>query len=152
MLTRLEFSRDANALFAHVEACWRDAAAQRSMPARQDISPSKLGRSLPYICLLDVIAGPPMDFQYRLIGQHLIINAGQNLTGKRSLELLQTTPTGRPLYAAYKKCVESGEPVRIDLDLLNMNGTKRRMQGAIFPLGEDGKVPNALLGAGLYFD
>jgi hypothetical protein len=97
MLTRLEFSRDADALFGHVDACWREASAGRTMPQRKSISPSKLGRALPYVSLVDVVPGTPVDFQYRLIGQHLIVNSGQNLTGKRILELPQTSPTGRPV-------------------------------------------------------
>lgn len=152
MLTRLEFSRDADALFTHVETCWRDAAAGRDMPRRSDISPSKLGRALPYVALIDVLHGLPMDFRYRLIGQHLIVNTGQNLTGKRSLELPATTPAGRPVYDTYVKCVQTAKPRRFDLEVLNMNGTKRRMQGLILPLSDDGRTADALLGVALYRD
>lgn len=152
MLTKLEFSRDADALFAHVEACWRDACGGRHMPTRQSISPSKLGRALPYVSLLDVLPGDPIDFQYRLIGQHLIVNLGQNLTGKRCLELPQGTPAGRPIYAAYVKCLETREIQRVDIEIYNLNGTKRRVRAIVLPLGNSGEAPNALLGAGFFYD
>jgi hypothetical protein len=150
MLNRLEFSRDADALFAHVEACWNQARGNAASPQRKDISPARLGRALPFVTLIDVIHGDPIDFQYRLIGQHLILNTGQNLTGKRSLELPATTPTGRPLYEAYVKSATTREGVRIDLDLMNMNGTKRRMQGLVLPLGAPGRPVAGLLGAALF--
>lgn len=152
MLTRADFSNDADALLTHVEACWRDACAGRAMPRRTDISPSRLGRALPFVALLDVIPGTPIDFQYRLIGQHLIVNTGQNLTGKRCLSLPSTSPTGRPIYEAYSKCVATRQIVRIDLDLRNMNDTKRRLRGVLFPLSEDGTTPNALLTVALFND
>lgn len=150
MLNRLEFSRDAGALFAHVEACWREARGSAALPRRQAISPARLGRALPFVTLIDVIHGEPIDFQYRLIGQHLIVNTGQNLTGKRSLDLPATAPTGRPLYESYVKCTTTRESVRIDLDLMNMNGTKRRMQGIVLPLGVPDRPVDGLLGAALF--
>lgn len=152
MLTRAEFSSDADALLTHVEACWRDACAGRAMPRRVDISPSKLGRALPFVALLDVIPGPPLDFRYRLMGQHVIVNAGQNLTGKRCLELPQVSPTGRPVFEAYCKCVATRALVSMDVDLRTLNDTKRRMRAAILPLSEDGVTPNALLSAALFLD
>jgi hypothetical protein len=152
MLKSVEFSRDSSALFAHVEDCWREAAAGRAMPRRQDISPSRLGKALPYVSLIDVVPDTPMDFQYRLIGQHVVTNTGQNLTGKRSLQLPQTTPTGRPVYACFLKCAETGAPGRVDLDIFNMNGTKRRMEMAVWPLGEEGGTPSGILGAALFVD
>jgi hypothetical protein len=150
MLKSVEYSRDSSALFAHVGDCWREAAAGRAMPRRQDISPSRLGKALPYVSLLDVVQGSPIDFQYRLIGQHMVVNTGHNLTGKRCLELPQSAPSGRPIYACFLRCAETGAPGRLDLDILNMNGTKRRMEMAVWPLGDDGQSPSGLLGAALF--
>ena len=152
MLTRLEFSRDAGALFDHVEACWREACGEAALPRRKQISPAKLGRALPFVTLIDAIHGDPIDFQYRLIGQHLIVNTGQNLTGRRSLELPATAPAGRPVYEAYVKCATKRERVRFDLDLLNMNGTKRRMQGLVLPLGGENELVEGLLGAAVFLE
>jgi hypothetical protein len=152
MLTRVDFSRDAGTLFAHVEACWRDASGVRAIPRRSDINPSRLGKALPYVALIDMLPGPPMDFRYRLMGQHLIVNMGHNLTGLRALELPQASPTGRPVYEAYIKCVRSAAPIRLEVDVSNMNGTKRKLSCMIFPLGENGNTPDALLSAGLFID
>lgn len=151
MLTRLEFSRDPQAMFSHIDECWREACAGRSMPRRPEIGPSRLGRALPFVALLDVIPGDPVDFRYRLIGQHVVVNTGQNLTGKRSLELPATTPGSRPVYSAYARCVETRAPVSVNLEILNMNGTKRRMDMSVWPLGGDETV-DAILGAAFFYE
>jgi hypothetical protein len=150
MLSRLEFSRDPQALFLHVETCWQEAANGRPYPLRTEISPSKLGRALPYVTLMDVIDERPMDFQYRLIGQHLIMNTGQNLTGKRTLHLPSSAETGRPIYECLTRCVVSRAPIKLDLDVRNMNGNKRRMHMALWPLGAPDAQPTAILGAALF--
>jgi hypothetical protein len=147
MLSRIDFARDHRALFDHIDACWREACDGRAMPRRQDITPSRLGRALPFVALLDVVDADPIDFRYRLIGQHLILNTGQNLTGKRTLELPQASPNGRPIYDCFAACAKNRAPGRLSLDVLNMNGTKRHMAMAVWPLSDDGDVSTGLLGA-----
>jgi hypothetical protein len=149
MLNRVEFARNAESLFEHVGFCWEEARAGRAMPRRQEVSPSKLGPALPYISLIDVIDETPLDFQYRLIGQHLITHTGQNLKGKRSSQL-PAAGDGRPLYKSYVRCVESGEPVAIGLQIKTLNGTMRLLHWKVWPLGEQGERPNGLLGAALF--
>jgi hypothetical protein len=149
MLNRVEFARNADSLFEHVGFCWQEARTHRLMPRRQDISPGKLGPALPYISLIDVIDETPIDFQYRLIGQHLITHTGQNLKGKRSSEL-PPAGDGRPLYRSYAQCIETGEPVAVALPIKNLNGTMRLLHWKVWPLGEPGMRPNGLLGAALF--
>jgi hypothetical protein len=149
MLNRVEFARNAETLFEHVDDCWRAACAGRTMPRRQDISPSKLGPALSYVSLIDVIDETPLDFQYRLIGQHLISHTGQNLKGKKSSEM-PAAADGRPIYSSYVRCVETAAPVSVSLHVKNMNGTLRLMHWKVWPLGEPGMKPNSILGAALF--
>lgn len=152
MLNRLDFARDVDALFSHVLECWDTARAGRPMPRRTDINPVRLGPALAYVSLIDVVQGEPLDFQYRLVGQHIITHSGQNIKGKRNSELPPASPSGRPINASYLTCVESRSIVQRDETITNMNGTRRRMQWQLLPLSEDGETVNAILGAALYHD
>jgi hypothetical protein len=142
---------DPAAVFAHVQACWDEARTDR-LPARQAISPKKLARVLPYVSLIDVVAGQPLDFQYRLMGEHVIAGAGSNLVGRRSSELPQTSPERRPVFESFVRCVQTREPQRVHDTVSNMNGTMRQLDWMVWPLSQTGDQVDGLLAAALFQD
>ncbi len=68
-------------VFAQLGDVWQKARGTRAMPARADINPAQAGAALHYAALLDVVPGTPVDFRYRLLGQHMIDAYGRNITG-----------------------------------------------------------------------
>ena len=152
MLARISFDNNPAALFQHVAACWEEIRGANAFPARTDIRPSKLASALPYVSLIELIPGDPPDFLYRLMGQHLIVNAGQNITGMRSSQLPAATPNGRPIYQSYVDCIRSGQVQQRMSSIINLNGTARTIHWCVWPLAADGRTPDGLLGSALYTD
>jgi len=138
------------ALFEQVEQVWREACAGRAMPQRVDISPSKLKAALPYVSLLDVVAGEPLDFRYRLLGQRIIDGFGRNITGGLHSQHADRTSPIWPFHDAYGRCVATGLAQDISHEFRNSNGVKVRMRARVWPLSEDGAAVTGLLGAGMF--
>jgi hypothetical protein len=136
-------------VFAQLADVWQTARGSRVMPARADINPARAGSALHYAALVDVVPGSPVDFRYRLIGQHLIESYGRNLTGA-----LHSTFTHdrseRPGYDAYVRCVETQTPQAVTVDFLNHNDTPCRAQVCVWPLSDDGSTVTGLLAACIY--
>ena len=141
-----------DALFRQVEEAWRDASAGRATARRGDISPAKLKSALPYVSLVDVVPGDPIDFRYRLLGQRIIDGFGRNITGGLHSQHADRTSPIWPFYDAYRKCVATGLPQAIDHAFRNTNGVKVRMQAHVWPLSDDGDGDGVtgLLGAGMF--
>ncbi len=61
---------------------WRQAKADKPLPARADIDPLNLGPALlPYILLADVEHDPALRFRWRLVGTHITQTLGRDVTG-----------------------------------------------------------------------
>lgn len=136
-------------LFQQLDAVWRTAAGLRPLPRRADIDPVKLGASLQYVSLLDVVRDDPMDFRYRLIGQQLITAYGHNITGALHSDYFMKAPV-RPFYDAYVRCVNTRAPQDMIADFRNHNQTPCRAQAKVWPLSDDGAAVTALLGGCIY--
>lgn len=128
---------------------WQAARGSRAMPARADINPAKAGAALQYVALIDVISGSPVDFRYRLIGQHLIDSYGRNVTGGLHSDLTHNRPQ-RPGYDAFVRCVETQTPQATMADFNNHNGTPSRARVRVWPLSDDGSKVTGLLAACIY--
>jgi hypothetical protein len=152
MLARLNYTRDPEALFAHVEACWVQARGTKRFPSRKELNPKQLGAALPYVALVELVPGEPVDFRYRLIGNHIVVNSGQNLTGKTSLSLPSATPTVRPIYTSFLTCIKTSQPQCLQQPITNMNGTRRSLNWMIWPLSENGVSPDGLLCGAVFVD
>lgn len=137
-------------LFRQVEEAWRDASAGRATARRGDISPAKLKSALPYVSLVDVVPGDPIDFRYRLLGQRIIDGFGRNITGGPHSQYADRTSPIWPFYEAYRKCAATGLPQDIDHAFRNTNGVKVRMRARVWPLSDDGEAVTGLLGAGMF--
>jgi hypothetical protein len=139
-------------LFELVEQVWREAQAGREMPQRADISPAKLKDCLPYVALIDVVPGDPIDFRYRLLGQKLIRGFGQNITGGLHTQYADRSAATWPFYDAYSRCVATRLFQKIDHEFRNHNKTIVRVRSLVLPLSDDGEAVTGLLGGGMFLE
>jgi hypothetical protein len=142
----------AERLFEQLEQVWRDACAGRAMPRRGEISPAKLKACLPYVTLIDVVQGDPIDFRYRLLGQKLIDGFGANLTGELHTGHADRSSPTWPFYDAYCRCVATQMAQSLEHQFRNSNRTVVRMQARVWPLSDDGEKVTGLLGGGMFVE
>jgi len=69
-------------MLAAVLEYWQKKRADKWLPSRADIDPVELRKLLPYIYLIDVIPGDPLQFRMRLVGTNVRDFAGQDFTGR----------------------------------------------------------------------
>lgn len=139
-------------LFEHLSAVWNAARGERVLPRRADIDAAKLGATLPYVCVVDVVDGDPRDFRYRIIGEHLTRGLGQNITGGLHTQHANPEAPEWPFYRAYLRCVESKQPQDITHSFRNRNETPVTVRARVWPLSDDGVTVNALIGACLFLN
>ncbi|MBI1239320.1 MAG: PAS domain-containing protein [Alphaproteobacteria bacterium] len=135
-------------------AIWREEAAKAGgPPLRSVITPARLGaRLLPYVSLLDVISGPPLDFRYRLIGEMMRTAFGANLAGQLHSTWVKAPKDGpKPVLEAYTACVETRLPATADRTFRTAHDTPKRLRVVVCPLvAEIGGPVTSLIGAGLF--
>lgn len=137
-------------LFEHIDAVWSEARGTRALPRRQDVDPAKLGTSLPWVYLVEVVTGEPLDFRYRIIGEQLTRGLGQNITGGLHTQHADPQAPEWPFYRAYLRCIESKRPQTIEHSFRNMNQTPVSTLARVWPLSEDGVTVSALLGGCMF--
>ena len=139
-------------VFIQLDSAWQAARTSRELPARADINPARVGSALHYAALLDVVGDtPPVDFRYRLLGQHLIESYGRNLTGSTQLSSFGDLP-GRPFYDALVRCAETKTPQDASVEFENHNGTPCQARARAWPLSEDGETVTGLLVGFVYLN
>lgn len=133
-------------LFEKLNVAWNEARGDRAMPRRAEINPVKLGSALQQVSLVDVLAGNPVDFRYRLIGQQLIRAYGRNITGETHLSVFQKT-SPKTFYDGFLRCTQAKEPQFMTTNFRNANNTPCRAQAGVWPLSDDqGTVTGLLIG------
>lgn len=142
----------AEQLFDTLDQAWNHARGERELPARADVSPAKLKTTLPYVALIDVVPGDPIDFRYRLLGQKLIDGFGSNLTGELHSRHADPGLVIWPFYDMYRRCVTTRQTQSLDHQFRNSNRTLVRMQARVWPLSDDGRTITGLLGGGMFLD
>ena len=138
-------------LLERVQTVWDEARGDRDMPRRGDIDPVKLGGALQYMSSLDVVPGDPIDFHYRVMGEHLIQRYGSNLTGQLHTKVADQTATAWPFYEAYVTCMTTKQPHRFNIRHRNRNKVLTDAKGSVWPLSDDGIAVSGILGACMFF-
>lgn len=144
--------KTADQLFQRLEQVWIETCSGRAMPARADVSPAKLKDCLPYVSLIDVVPGDPIDFRYRLLGQKIIDGFGSNITGGLHTKHADRTSPTWPFYDAYRRCVATRQPQSLEHQFRNGNQTLVRMRARVWPLSDDGATVTGLLGGGMFLE
>jgi hypothetical protein len=150
--TAMKAHASAEWLFQALETAWHEARSARPMPRREDVNPAKLKSCLPYVTLIDVVHGDPIDFRYRLLGQKLIDGFGANLTGALHTAHADRTRPTWPFYDAYCRCVAMRHAQNIEHEFRNYNRTVVRMRARVWPLADDGETVTGLFGGGIFVE
>jgi hypothetical protein len=121
------------------------------MPRRSDIDPARLGQALQYVSMLDVVPGEPVDFRYRVLGQHLIKGYGFDLTGQLHTAIADRSRPAWPYYEAYVSCAATKQTQVLDIQTRNRKKLVMHLQGKVWPLSDDGADVTGILGAAVFF-
>jgi len=127
-----------------LHAYWNSRRRNRSMPARADIDVVEIPALLPYVFLVDVLE-EPLDFRFRLAGTHFRESTGQEVTGKRIVEVFPQQ-FGDEVRRIWGKAVEERRPVLGRGDLWISGREYVKWEGAVLPLAAPDRSINMLLG------
>jgi hypothetical protein len=120
-------------------AFWEQARGERSMPAKADIDPVRLGpKLLPYILLVDAVDGGAR-FRYRLCGSANAQAAGIDLTGRHVDELNPNPDYLHYMTALYRRSMDAARPTYSESRYMPLrSATARRTRRLVCPIGDDG--------------
>lgn len=132
------------AVLSRIEAHWNDIRGERVMPSRGDIDPAVLGSVLPHVILLDVLR-EPLDFRYRLLGEHMVTHGGVHEPGDLLSDVVARNARVQPAFDAYKAAATTLRAARCVFTYETRKGTERTVTLVALPLSEDGKTASHLL-------
>jgi hypothetical protein len=134
---------------------WLSKCRPGRLPARADIDPVEIPDLLPWIMLIDPVAGPDgTRFRMRLIGTGLVARAGRDATGNFYDELFSKRDVAR-FAAIYNEVIRSGRPHHFhsDVDINRLEGREHiRYERLLCPLASDGKTVDMLVAIVAFLD
>lgn len=125
-------------------AYWRDKAPQGGLPARADLEPSQIVRLLPYLFLVDVVAGSGR-FRYRLVGTRITEWSGGDATGWY-MDDPRCGSGGAVLQALHAEVAASGRPLATTGEEALFKGSLLLFDRLLLPLAADGRTVDMILG------
>ncbi len=138
-----------------LHAYWNRIRAERIMPARAEIDPTEIPALLPHIIMTEVVYDP-LDFQYRLVGDHVVTHAGRSIQGSR-LSTLLTRGDERDeelqtmLFDIGRAVVGQRAPVCAEIEYLTIpHAHGKRMQIICLPLSANGDSVDFVVSAAVY--
>jgi len=116
-------------------AYWRGLSGTRRFPAKAEIVPRALGGLLHNVILIRVLEDG-LDYEYRIVGNALVLGFSENFAGRRVSDIIASAPKfGLGLRLLYEMVRTSGEP-------LGYRGrVGRDMKGAEFDCHENVLLP-----------
>jgi hypothetical protein len=132
----------------HLLDYWNRLRGARAMPARAELDPREIRRSLRYVHIYDVVEGGD-DFRARLVGTSVFPGLDEDQTGKLVSE--HPDPGIRLRFAMLLRHVLAhGAPARsVSLRQTGSAITDRRTEGLWLPLGEGESVQHILVQSSL---
>ena len=129
---------------AATHAVWRELAAGRIGPKRDEVTPAKLRGVTAYTFMVDVVDG---DFRFRFAGDRVIQFMGSRLAGTFLSEYL-----GTPFFDGMKRffvgCVAGKRPLANGPRRATYPGKEHiEMEVLVLPLSDDGVHVTAIIGA-----
>ena len=141
---------DCHAILTPVSAYWDGLRGDLPMPHRDDLDPAEIGRLLPYLLLIEVLS-KPLDFQFRICGEHFISNTGRDPTGSRLRGLVGEWGIGEVMFDACRVVVEAERPRSQLIHYRTLRGTPRVASSLILPFADDMRSVGSLL-IGIVFE
>lgn len=138
-----------NRAFLEFYEYWRHKAGGRILPSRADLDPLEIPQLLPGIFLIDVVAGSPRRFRFRLVGTRIGELEGE-LTNRFLDELIPGSP-GTTMARHYEEAAEGRISVR--RETLRWHTRERQhinYDVLLLPLSRDGATIDMLFGFCVY--
>ena len=114
---------------------WHMLAASRAMPLRSELDPTDIPRLLPHAILLDVLRDP-LDFYFRIVGQHIIDNFGQSPVRRTLSDIVDANPSTARLFENFRSCVRQRRPMVVEDRFMGADTMRKRTYGTILPLAD----------------
>lgn len=136
---------------------WAELAGERDVPHKQNLDPAAFHKILPHIVLTEV-RYEPLDFIYRLIGEHIVQNASRSMQGQSLSELANSgSERDRHLQAHLQAIgdavITTRAAVFADLSYETIpTGAQKLLQCTCLPLEDDDGVITHIICAAVYED
>ena len=134
---------------------WLGKCRPGRLPSRADIDPVDIPDLLPWIMLIDPVAGPDgYRFRMRLIGTGIVARAGRDATGRFYDEMLSKRDVAR-FSAIYTEVIKTGRPhhYHSDIDINRLEGREHiRYERLLCPLASDGTNVDMLAAIVVFLD
>jgi hypothetical protein len=140
-----------NPLVQRALVIWENARGSRSMPSRAGMSPRVMSGLLRNTLLVRVI-GAGEEFEFRIVGDAIVLAQGASLQGMTTAQIDLVLPGyGSALHGAYANvwCNRAPNAYR-GWYVREADGRSFFHESLIMPLGEDGTSPDHLLCVGVY--
>jgi hypothetical protein len=122
---------------------WHEKRGSRLMPSREDIDPVDIAFCLGYLCLVDVEAGDPLRFRFRVDGSNCVSISGLEMTG-RYVDEIPLTEYRLIMENAYRQIFLTKAPhYYVDDEI--WDNRRYRTEGVLLPLSNDDDVVNMLI-------
>jgi hypothetical protein len=129
-----------------VHEAWKQAAAGRFAPKREEITPAPMKSALPWIWMIDVVDGGS-DFRFRIAGDRVIQFLGRRYAG-HLLSEFHDQPFFQRMRAIMELCVSRKQPFAAGPVRSNLRGKEfLEMEVVVLPLSEDGRNVTGICGA-----
>lgn len=128
-----------------LHAYWLAKKGTKVAPPRSAIVPDEIVALLPYIALIDVVAGDPLRYRFRLFGTALVAAYGQDVTGKY-VDEIDLNGIGPDVIEHVTRVVRECSPLAVRTRFTK-TGDQRYVQYERIglPLSEDGSTVNMIL-------
>jgi hypothetical protein len=125
---------------------WKQAAAGRLAPRREEIAPAPIKSALSWIWMIDVV-DEGRDFRFRIAGDRVIQFLGRRYAG-HLLSEFQDQPFFQRMRAILELCVRRKQPFGAGPMRSNLQGKEfLEMEVVVLPLSEDGLSVTGIFGA-----
>jgi hypothetical protein len=126
-------------------AVWKELAAGRFAPRREDISPAKLRALLPWTWVVDVV-GNGEDFRFRIAGDRIIEYLGERHAGEM-LSKLRGPAFYELMFEIFSYSVKYKRPIANGpLRASHPNRAHHEAEVLVLPLSDDGENVTGLFG------
>jgi hypothetical protein len=148
---QIELSEVQNSILRKGFALWTRKKGKRRMAARDEMSPRDMSDFLRNIVLVKVLDGGN-EFQFRIVGDAIVVVQGTSFQGKTTAEMEQAFPGyGDSLREVYKQMCATKEPLAFRGNALSRStGRSFFHETLLLPLGADGETVDHILVIAFY--
>lgn len=139
------------ALFPSLIEYWQGLAPSGQLPNHRAVDAAALPRLLPYLANVEVLSDP-LDFRFRLAGEHIATHTGRSLAGLCLGHLMAEATPGeasfyRRVFGFFQAVANGAKPLTARLDFDGGTGIRRSVEMVALPLaGRGGGVDRLLVG------